>query len=569
MVEHCTENAGVVSSILTLATISFTETESRLLNNFNFLAGIALMLLGIRCLRRGSERLFGARLRQLLHAATQNRWRALVAGFCISILTPSSTAVALLAVEAITGGFMTFQQVLALMLGANIGFTLTVQLLAFKFYIYNAVFLVIGIPPYVFSKRIQWRGAGQALMGIGFLLLAIQLISSAVAPLKNDPDVVRIVEVLGNHPLWLLVFAALLKVILQSATAAIGIAMALTAQGVLPVSAAVVVVIGANIGIGVTALLAGFARTDTRRMAVGNLIFKLVGAAVCLPILGLLIRWLTSVSLVGDTQLIANAHTLFNIVLAIVFLPLLPWLARVLEKVIPTPVTAPEKLGAHYLDRASLESPALALGQATREILHMADHVRQMLRDARQALATGDSVLCTAIKQRDDAVDLLNNEIKAYIVKLAEQDRGGLTNAESRREIALLGFANELESIGDIVEKNLIELVEKKIKLHVEFSDEGRTELDKFFQEVLANFEMAVAAFATQDHVLAEQLLQHKQRINAEELELRNRHFNRLRSGLVLTFETSAIHLDLLTYLKYINSHLTAVAYPILETKSA
>ena len=540
-----------------------------MLNNFNFLAGIALMLLGIRCLRRGSERLFGARLRQLLQAATQNRWRAVLAGFLISILTPSSTAVALLAVEAITGGFMTFQQVLALMLGANIGFTLTVQLLAFKFYIYNAIFLVAGIPPYVFSKRIQWRGAGQALMGIGFLLLAIQLISTAVIPLKNDPDVGRIVEVLGRHPVWLMVFAMALKVILQSATAAIGIAMALCAQGVLPVQSAVAVVIGANIGIGVTALLAGFARTDTRRMALGNLIFKLAGAAVCLPVLGWIIQRLTAVSRAGDMQLIANAHTLFNIALAILFLPLLPWIAGALEKLIPARATGEEKLGSHYLDRASLESPALALGQATREILHMADHVRQMLRDARQALTTGDPVLCAAIKQRDDAVDLLNNEIKAYIVKLAEQDRGGLTNAESRREIALLGFANELESIGDIIEKNLIELVEKKIKLQVEFSAEGRLELDKFFQEVLANFEMAVAAFATQDHVLAEQLLQHKQQINAEELELRNRHFNRLRSGLALTFETSAIHLDLLTYLKYINSHLTAVAYPILETKSA
>ena len=166
-------------------------------------------------------------------------------------------------------------------------------------------------------------------------------------------------------------------------------------------------------------------------------------------------------------------------------------------------------------------------------------------------------------------MDTLNEAIKAYIVKLAEQDRGGLTNAESRREIALLGFANELESIGDIVEKNLIELVEKKIKLHVEFSGPGRTELDQFFQEVLANFEIAVAAFATQDRELATQLLQHKQAVNAQELDLRNRHFHRLRAGSPLTFETSAIHLDLLTYLKYINSHLTAVAYPILETQSA
>ena len=530
------------------------------------------MLLGIRCLRRGSERLCGARLRQLLHAATQNRWRALVAGFGISILTPSSTAVALMAVEAITGGFMTFQQVLALMLGANIGFTLTVQLLAFKFYIYNAVFLLAGIPPYVFSKRLQLRGAGQALMGVGFLLLAIQLISEAVAPLKSDPDVARIVEVLGHHPLWLMSFAVVLNLILQSSTAAIGIAMALCAQGVLPVPAAVVVVIGANIGVGVTALLAGFARIDTRRMAVGNLIFKLVGAVVCLPLLTPLLRWVAAVSPGGvptDMQLIANAHTLFNLAVALVFLPLVPWLAGWLERLVPAKEVPEDQPGAHYLDRASLDSPALALGQATREILHMADLVRQMLRDARHALTTGDLTLCAAIKQHDDAVDTLNEAIKAYIVKLAEQDRGGLTNAESRREIALLGFANELESIGDIVEKNLIELVEKKIKLHVEFSGPGRTELDQFFQEVLANFEIAVAAFATQDRELATQLLQHKQAVNAQELDLRNRHFHRLRAGSPLTFETSAIHLDLLTYLKYINSHLTAVAYPILETQSA
>ncbi len=540
-----------------------------MLNNFNFLAGIALMLLGIRCLRRGSERFFGARLRQLLHTATQNRWRALLAGCLIAILTPSSTAVALLAVEAITGGFMTFQQMLALMLGANIGFTLTVQLLAFKFFIYNSVFLVAGIPVYVFSKRIPWRGAGQAVMGIGFLLLAIQLISVSVAPLKSDPDVARIVEVLGNHPVWLMLFAVALKVVLQSATAAIGIAIALCTQGVLPVPAAVVVVIGANIGIGVTALIAGFARPDTRRMALGNLFFKLVGAVVCLPLLPALLRWLAPLSMVGathDSQLIANAHTLFNLALAAVFLPVLPWIAGKLERLVPDRPVDKTEAEPRYLDKVSLGSPALALGQATREVLHMADHVRNMLRDTRQTLATGNETLCDAVQKHDDTVDLLNSEIKNYVIKLAEQS---LTRDESRRQVALLAFANDLETIGDIIDKNLIDLVRKKIKLNVEFSPEGREQLDRFFGEVLANFEIAVAAFASQDRVLAEQLIKLKTQIDAEEVELRNRHFNRLRAGLALSFETSAIHLDLLTFLKHINSHLTAIAYPILETNAA
>ena len=545
------------------------EAGDRLLNNFNFLAGIAVMLLGVRCLRRGSERFFGARLRQLLHAATQSRWRALVAGLLISILTPSSTAIALLAVEAITGGFMTFQQVLALMLGANIGCTLTVQLLAFKFYIYYPVLLVAGIPVYVFSKRIRWRGAGQTVMGIGFLLLAIQLISGAVAPLKNDPDVARIVEMLSNHPVWLMAFAVVLEMILQSATAAIGIAIALCAQGVLPVNAAVAVVLGANIGIGITALIVGYARTDTRRMALGTLLFTLVGAAVCLPLLTPLLRWLAPLSLAGathDSQLIANSHTLFNLALAGVFLPVLPWIAGRLERLVPEQPVDNSESAPRYLDLVALESPALALGQTTREILHMADHVRAMLRDARQALASNNEGLCTAVQQHDDIVDQLNNAIKAYITKLAEHS---LTGDESRRQIALLTFANDLETIGDIIDKNLIDLVRKKIKLNVEFSPEGRMQLDGFFAEVLANFEVAVAAFASQDRGLAEQLLQRQQRLTAEEIELRNRHFNRLRAGLAVSFETSAIHLDLLTFLKHINSHLTAVAYPILETKSA
>ncbi len=529
---------------------------------FTFLAGIALMLLGIRSLRRGSERFFGERLRRLLRAATQNSGRSLLAGFLVSILTPSSTAVALLSVEAINAGYLALPQVLALMLGANVGFTLTVQLLAFKFYVYNAVFLAVGVPLYVFSRRLTWRGAGQAIMGVGLLLLAIQFLSVAVAPLKENTDVAQMVAILEKHPVWLMWFAVLLKQVLQSATATIGIAIALCGQGVIPVSSAVAVVVGTNIGIGVTALLAGLRRVETRRMALGNLLFKVVGAAAVMPALPAVVESLRPLSPAGDTQLIANAHTLFNLALAGVFLPLVPAIARALEKIVRGRQPEEEKPGARYLDASSLESPALALGQATREILHMADHVRAMLRDTYRAFREGDAELCAAIQKRDDVVDLINNELKAYITKLSEH---ALTQEESRREVALLAFANELESVGDIIDKNLVELAKKKISLRVEFSKEGREELDSFFKMVLENFEIAVAAFASRDRVLAEQLLRHKHHLNELERELRNRHFDRLRAGLAESFETSAIHLDVLTNLKHINSHLTAVAYPILE----
>jgi len=535
-----------------------------LLNYFDFIAGIALMLFGIRSLRRGSDRVFGAKFRQLLHRATKGSIRALLAGFLTSILAPSSTAVALLAVEAVNAGYVALQQTLALMLGANIGFTITVQLLAFKFYVFNSIFLAVGVPLYLFGRRQNIRGTGQMLLGIGFLLLAIQVLTTAVSPWKNSPEMREMMQMLENHPMWLVVLGLALQVGLQSSTTAIGIAIALCAQQMLPLNAAVAVVVGANVGIGVTALIAGYARTETRRMAIGNLFFKLLGAVVCLPIIPWLVPLLQSISPSGDTQLVANAHSLFNIALAIVFLPLVPALARLLERFVPARAEASGQFGPRYLDPSSLESPALALGQATREILHMADLVRGMLRDAYRCFKEGSETLCETVQAEDDKVDLLNNEIKAYITRLSEH---ALNTEESQREIALLGFANELESIGDIIDKNLIELAKKKIVLKVDFSKEGWVELEGYFQKVLENLEIAIAAFASQDKVLAMQLLRHKHRINELERELRNRHFRRLQAGLTESFETSAVHLDVLTNLKRINSHLTAVAYPIVEAK--
>jgi phosphate:Na+ symporter len=477
-------------------------------------------------------------------------------------MVPSSTAVTLLAVEAINAGYVALEQMLALMLGANVGFTITVQLLAFRFYIYNAVFIAVGAPLYLFSRRQSVRGAGQGLLGIGFLLLAIEVLSATVAPWKDSPEIREIIHVLENYPLWLVAFALALQVGLQSSTTVIAIGIALCSQQVLPLNAAVAMVIGANVGIAVTALIAGYAQTETRRMAIGNLLFKLAGAAACIPLLPWLIHLLQPLSPSGDTQLVANAHTLFNAALAVVFLPLVPSVARLLEKVVPARAEATEKFGPRYLDRSLLESPALALGQATREILHMADIVHEMLRNAYRCFKEENGTLCEEVRREDDKVDLLNNEIKAYITRLSEQ---ALNTDESRREIALLAFANELENIGDIVDKNLIELAEKKITLRVEFSKEGWVELEGYFQKVFENFEIAISAFASQDRILADQLLRHKHHINELERSLRNRHFRRLHVGPTESFETSAVHLDVLTNLKRINSHLTAAAYPILE----
>jgi phosphate:Na+ symporter len=311
-------------------------------------------------------------------------------------------------------------------------------------------------------------------------------------------------------------------------------------------------------------LIAGFANVDTRRMAWGNLLFVLAGVVVCVPLVPELATWLRAVSPAGDAQVIANAHTLFNVALAVVFLPLVPLVARLLERFVQAREPAEEKFGPRYLDPSCLSSPALALGQASREILRMADIVQEMLRNAHRAFQENNPALCDETQQMDDKVDLLSSAIKTYITKLSEQ---ALTAPESQREMAVLSFCIELEGIGDIIDKNLIDAAKKKLSLQVAFSKDGWAELDQFFQEVLGNFQIAVNAFTNRDTELAETLLRNKQKIDEEELELRNRHFHRLHEGLAESIETSAIHLDVLAYLRAINSHLTSVAHPILDNK--
>ena len=537
-----------------------------MLSYLNFFTGVALLLLGVRSMRRGTERLLGARLRKFLQSATRNRWRSLLTGLLVSIITPSTTAVTLLSVEAINAGYMTFPHVLALMLGANIGFTITVQFLAFKFYIYNAVFIVPGVLLYLFGKRVNIRGVGEALLGIGLLLLALQILSAGAAGWKQSAGVDELMRALANHPVVLVGFETVLGLVLQSPTAVIGIAMALCAQGVLPINGGLAVVLGANLGVGVTGLIAGFAKADTRRMAVGNLLFKLIGVAVCVPLIPVLVFGLHVLSPAGEAQVIANAHTLFNVALALVFLPLVPFVAGVLERLIQAREPSDEMFGPRYLDPAALASPGLALAQATRETLRVADCVKGMFQKAHQAFQEDNLALCEDAQKDDDKVDLLNNEIKTYLSRISEQS---LTHEESQREMALLAFSIELESMGDIIDKNLVDAAKKKMSLKVKFSPEGWQELDRFFGRVLENFDLAVEAFAKQDRALAEKLLRHKRTINEQEIELRGRHFRRLRDGLEESFETSSIHLDVLTYLRAINSHLTSVAYPILETRAS
>jgi phosphate:Na+ symporter len=353
-------------------------------------------------------------------------------------------------------------------------------------------------------------------------------------------------------------FAALVA----SSAATIGLVIALASHGLLTLPSALPLVLGANIGTCVTALTASLgSSTEARRVAMAHVGFKLLGVAIVLPFLGPFVD-LAAASSADSARQIANAHTFFNVAISLLFLPFQPLAARLIIAAVPDRPKEEQRFGTRYLDERFMEQPSLAIGQASREAARMADIVQGMLRDAAAVFRNGSQDLLDDVVRRDDQVDYLEREVKLYLTRL---DRQTMTEDLARREIALLGFIGNLENIGDIIDKNLMELARKKFYQGRRFSEPGEAELMEFHALVSKNFERAVVAFTASDRTLAHEVLEQRPVVRQRERDLRQSHIDRLRAGLAESVETSEIHLDVLTNLKRISSHVTALVYPIVE----
>jgi phosphate:Na+ symporter len=323
------------------------------------------------------------------------------------------------------------------------------------------------------------------------------------------------------------------------------------------------VVLGANIGTCATALTASLrSSADARRVAVAHIAFKVLGVALVFPFIHPL------AALVGATasdpaRQIANTHTFFNVAISAVFLPFAPWAARMITAMVPDDVTtADNPFKTRYLDDRYLDQPGLALGQATREALRMGDVAQGMLRDAMVVLRSDNQELLEDVERRDDQLDYLEREIKLFLSRLGQET---MSPDLTRKEIGLISMIGNLENIGDIIDKNLMELARKKLYQGRRFSEAGEAELLEFHGTISKNLERAIAAFAASDRALAQEVLDQRPIIRQRERELRSSHLARLRQGLAESLETSEIHLDVLTNLKRISSHITQLVFPILE----
>jgi phosphate:Na+ symporter len=524
--------------------------------------GLALLLYGMQLIGDGLQRAAGGHLRHLLTSMTRNRLAAVGSGALVTAIIQSSSATTLMLIGFVSTGLLSFRQSLGVILGADIGTTFTVQLLALNIQELSLLLVGAGFAVSFFARRGTAKSVGLAVLGFGFIFLGMKVMSDGLAPLAGDELTQKVLVALSANPFFGLLVGAALSASMASSAATIGLTLSLAHQGILNLAGAVPVVLGANIGTCAVALAASLrSSSDARRVAVAHIGFKVLGVALVFPF----IRPLTALvaTTAGDTgRQIANFHTLFNVAISAVFLPFAPWAARVIAAMVPEQERGDNPFKTRYLDDRYLDQPALAIGQAVREALRMGDVAQAMLRDAMTVLRSNDQELLEDVERRDDQLDYLEREIKLFLSRLGRET---MSHDLAQKEIGLISFIGNLENIGDIIDKNLMELARKKLYQGRRFSEAGEAELIEFHAVVSKNLERAIAGFAANDRSLAQEVLDQRPLIRHRERELRESHLMRLRRGLAESLETSEIHLDVLTNLKRISSHVTALVFPILE----
>ena len=528
------------------------------------LAGdVALLLWGMHMVQTGIVRAFGANLRQLIGLGLGNRWRAFLTGLGVTAVLQSSTAAGLMTTSFIAAGLMELTPALAVMLGANLGTTLIVQVLSFNVAAAAPLLVLGGLIAFKRGGKTRTRDLGRVAIGLGLILLALRLIVSLIEPVEQAAVARQLFAALLGEPAIAVLAAAVLTWAAYSSVAVVLLVMSLAAAGVIGPALALALVLGANLGTVIPQFLAAGASNAARRLALGNLVVRGAGALVALPFLPWLAEQLARLE-ASPARQAADFHTGFNLALGVVFIGLLDPLARLCTRLLPMLPAAADPGRPIYLDPGALATPSVALSNAAREVLRVADVIGSMLKNLLEALRSDDRKLLGQIGRMDDTVDRLHNAIKLHLTEISRED--GLDDADARRCSEILAFTINLEHVGDILDKSLREIAAKKIKHRLSFSPEGFEEIAAMHARLLDDLQLAISVFISGDARAARSLVEEKVRMRLLEKAATENHLRRLREGRPESIETSALHLDIVRDLKRIAAHLASVSYPILES---
>jgi phosphate:Na+ symporter len=526
---------------------------------------VALLLWALRMVRTGIMRAYGSQLRHWIGVAMTNRFRALGAGIVTSLLLQSSSATGLLTSSFVSRGMVGSAAALAIMLGADLGTSLVTQAYSLPIYILSPALILVGYVMFNKLESTRLRDLGRAGIGLGLALLALHLITESAAPIREAPLLPQILNLMSNSPVFGVIIGGILTVLCASSIAVVLLIASLVKAGLLPVPLALAFVLGANLCADVMAMLTSMGDPpEARRVQLGNMIFRAIGVVAVVPLLPLIVPLLPLLPDFGGGEMrqILDFHVGFNLLLIVVFIGLIGPVSRLTRRLMPDAAKEDDPSRPRYLAASAVDSPSIALANASREALRMGDAVGEILRLSLQALRSDDRKTIKHASELDSQVDRLNEAIKLYLTKVS---RESMDPNDHRRVIDLITFTTNLEHIGDIVDKNLMELAAKKVKYKLKFSPEGAEEIEGIHNRLNGNLQLAMNVFMTGDLGLARKLFAEKQAFRELERQAAESHLDRLREGRIESIQTSSLHLDILRDLKRINSHLALVAQPILE----
>lgn len=527
-----------------------------------FLGGIALFMYGMQLMGDGLQKAAGAKLQKILEAMTGVLAMGILLGAVVTAVLQASGATTVMTVGLVNAGLLTLKQGFGIIMGANIGTTMTAQLIAFKLSDYITILIFIGFLMQLLARKSRTKYLGQVMLGFGILMLGMDMMGKAVMPLRNYPGFVHFIEVFSSNPLLGIGIGMIMTVLIQSSSATIGILIAMAGQGLIPLEGAIPVLLGDNIGTCITAVLASLrANLTAKRVAAAHVMFNVIGSIIFVIFMPFFIKFVLIVSPDGDiARQIANAHSAFNILNTLLFMPFVNPFIKLVEKIVPGNAEI-ISMRPVYLDKNMLNTPSIAISLAVKEVVRMGELARKDVRLGMEAIQSFDANKVKYVLEHEPVVDALERDITDYLTQMSSAE---MSESLTTRHTGLLHACTDIERIGDHGE-TLAKRARKLVEDDVVFSDEAKAELLQLSEMVLRASGRALEALEKNDKVIAEDAVRLCREVKQYQKEIRKNHITRLNEH-ICNPTAGFVMMELLINMKRVSDHSKNIAQLVQGT---
>lgn len=526
------------------------------------IGGISLFIYGIHIASEGIQKALTQKLKNILEKSTTNPVIGVILGFVVTAIIQSSSATTVIVVSLVNSGLMNPFQAVGVIFGANIGTTVTAQIIALKITKYGFLIFTVGFLLQFLPFKKKFKYFGQFIMGFGLIFIAIEIMAFSVSPLKNNPSIIEIFLQFGKVPILGVLAGSVFTIIQQSSSVTIGIIEALSMEGLLNINSAFPIILGANIGTTITAVIASMGTNiAAKRSALAHVLFNVIGAIIFLLILNPYINFIKMIT-TNPVNQIANSHTLFNVINTLIFLPFTYQFVKLIQKIIPGEDVVIET-GVKYLNKSILKSPIVAYDAIIKEVTRLSSIVENNFLCLKELIFSGNKNIVREISQREETINFVNKEISRYVPLITSLN---LPERELKMVPQILTISSQLERIGDLID-NTSQLEVQRIEDRIPYSQYAMKELLEMFNIVFKNFIIIKDKLFSLNEYEIDEIKKNEKIIDEYEDEMREHHIERLKEG-ICSNEAGVIYLDVISNLERIGDHIIKIANIVCQTKN-